>query len=141
MGTSESVDKYKVIDLPDDLVEKCQKLFSLLDVDGDKIITRNETMVFWAKNFPKTNSFNIFDQIDRDGDLTLSEDEWVNFWRKVAASGMHEDEISTRLDFLMKGHLWERFDHLGKARIDAEEKEKEKTKGCFICVSTNRSYS
>jgi len=124
---------YEKIELPTDLVDKCKRLFSLLDTDGDKEITCVETEIFWAKNFPKTNSFNIFDQIDRNGDKTISEKEWVGFWKKVANSGMSENEISTRLDFLMRGYLWERFDHLGKATID--ENEKQKKKGCFICSS------
>ncbi len=122
----------KEIPLPQDLEEKCLNLFNLLDYDNSEVITRNEAERFWAKNFPKRNSFNIFDQVDRNGDEHLTKKEWVKFWNKVANSGLSENEISTRLDNLIAGNMWERFNNLGKAKISNEE---EKKKGLFVCAS------
>ena len=84
-------------------------MFKLIDTDNSHTIDREETLRFWSKNFPKLNSFELFDQLDKNNDEAIQIEEWIEFWTIVMNSGYTEEEVSFELDNLMKGGSWVKF--------------------------------
>jgi Ca2+-binding EF-hand superfamily protein len=80
--------------LPEGLKEKCLNLFKLIDSDRSSTIDKEETLKYWETNFPKLNSFEIFENVDLNGDGLIQINEWIEFWTKVYNSGYKEREIS-----------------------------------------------
>lgn len=72
-------------------------LFNLIDTDGSKTIDREETLKFWAKNFPKLNSNELFDQVDKNNDGAIQLEEWIEFWSIVLNSGYSEEEVASEV--------------------------------------------
>ena len=63
------------------------KLFRLIDTNDSKTIEKEETLKYWSKNFPKINSYELFDQVDKNDDGEIQLDDWLEFWEIVLNSG------------------------------------------------------
>lgn len=79
--------------MPESLKKKIISLFEKIDTDGSKTIDREETLAFWAKNFPRLNSNELFDQVDKNNDGSIQLTEWVEFWTLVLNSGHPAEEL------------------------------------------------
>ena len=79
--------------MPSHLKDKVLQLLQLIDTDGSKTIDREETLLFWSKNFPKLNSNELFEQVDKNNDGSIQLEEWIEFWSIVLKSGYSEDEV------------------------------------------------
>jgi len=69
----------------------------MIDADGSKTIDKEETLKFWAKNFPKLNSNELFDQVDKNDDGSIQLKEWVEFWILVLNSGHTSEELESEV--------------------------------------------
>lgn len=67
-------------------------------------------MKFWAKNFPKLNSNELFDSVDKNNDGAIQLEEWVEFWGIVLNSGYSEEEVASELDNIIDGGSWVKFE-------------------------------
>ena len=66
-------------------------------------------MSFWCKNFPKLNTYDLFQQVDKNGDGLIQIEEWMEFWEYVFENGYTEVEIEKQIDNMMDGGSWEKF--------------------------------
>ncbi len=98
-----------MIQLPEDVLKKALKLFSLIDIDGSKTIDKEETLKFWSSSFARLNSNELFSQVDKNNDGTIQLEEWIEFWTSVYNSGYSQKEICDELDNLLNRGSWVKF--------------------------------
>ena len=93
--------------LSSNLKEKINRLFIIIDKDGDRTLDREETKKFWNAHFPKINTFEMFLDIDENEDNLISYDEWICYWIKLINEGHEYKEIEDRVNFLnFKSYLF-----------------------------------
>lgn len=88
----------------------------MIDVDHSNTLEREEAIQFWAKNYPKLNTIELFDQVDKNNDNLIQLSEWLEFWVLVLKSGHSEDEVSNELDNMVTGGSWVKFEHVDNTR-------------------------
>ena len=91
------------------LKRKIIELFQAIDLDNSLSLDKDETLAFWCRNFPKLNTYDLFQQVDKNGDGLIQIDEWMEFWEFVFENGYTEVEIEKQIDSLMRGGSWEKF--------------------------------
>ena len=90
------------------LKRKIIELFQAIDLDNSLSLDKDETLAFWCRNFPKLNTYDLFQQVDKNGDGLIQIDEWMEFWEFVFENGYTEVEIEKQIDSLMRGGSWEK---------------------------------
>lgn len=85
-------------------------------------------MKFWAKNFPKLNSNELFDSVDKNNDGAIQLEEWVEFWGIVLNSGYSEEEVASELDNMIDGGSWVKFETKEKMCKKRNNKAKQEGK-------------
>ena len=88
----------------------------MIDVDHSNSLERDETIKFWAKNYPNLNTNELFDKVDKNNDNSIQLSEWLDFWVLVLKSGHTEEEISSELDNLLSGGSWVKFENVDNTR-------------------------
>ncbi len=88
----------------------------MIDTDRSNSLEREEAIKFWATNYAKLNTNELFDQVDKNGDNSIQLSEWLEFWLLVLKSGHSAEEISTELDNLLSGSPWVKFENVDNTR-------------------------
>ena len=91
------------------LQKKIIELFQVIDRDNSLTLDKDETLSFWCRNFPKLNTYDLFQQVDKNGDGLIQIEEWMEFWEYVFENGYTEVEIEKQIDNMMDGGSWEKF--------------------------------
>ena len=84
-------------------MKKINELFGMIDSDNSSTLEMEETVAFWASNFPKLNTYDLFQQVDKNNDGKIQKEEWIEFSVFVLSSGYTEEEISNQLHSMTKG--------------------------------------
>ena len=85
------------------------QLFRLIDTDGSRTISVQETAHWWS-SFSKVNTKAMFTAVDIDGNGEISEEEWVQFWTNVRNSGYSDEEIAEELGNIKDKTSWASLD-------------------------------
>ena len=82
------------------LKRKIIELFQAIDLDNSLSLDKDETLAFWCRNFPKLNTYDLFQQVDKNGDGLIQIDEWMEFWEFVFENGYTEVEIEKQIEYI-----------------------------------------
>ena len=91
------------------LQKKIIELFQVIDRDNSLTLDKDETLSFWCRNFPKLNTYDLFQQVDKNGDGLIQIEEWMEFGEYGVEDGYTEVEIEKQIDNMMDGGSWEKF--------------------------------
>ena len=72
-------------------------LFGKIDVDGSKVIEKEEAKNFWNKNNPDENSEGMFKSVDKNNDGSVQEQEWIDFWTNIYNRASNLDQVLSDL--------------------------------------------
>merc|ERR1712070_527185 len=84
---------------------KVEELFTKMDLDGDKEITKKEAEKFF-KSFSKISANAMFNEVDSDHNASISKPEFLDFWQQVKDSGYSDKDIGDELDNILEGGAW-----------------------------------
>lgn len=85
--------------------EKVEALYSRMDLDGNRRLTKDEAHKFFRK-FPEISTNAMFDEVDTDRDGAITLVEFKRFWEQVLCNGYDEEELLSELDDLVEGNAW-----------------------------------
>jgi len=93
---------HKHKELPDSLKEITTEAFYKIDANKNSLITFEECIVFWEKNFPFINTQKMISQMDKNQDGVIEVEEWNDFWTYLYNNGYNDDMILAELDKIIK---------------------------------------
>jgi len=92
--------------LSEDVWNKLEQLFKMMDVDGSNSVTRDEARKFFKGAFGKLSAEAMFNEVDVDLSGVITSEEFVNFWIQVKAAGYEESDMLDEIDELIAGGTW-----------------------------------
>jgi len=91
--------------LSTELSARVEALYNLMDLDGNKRLTKEEAKKFFKK-FPEISANAMFNEVDEDRDGLITLEEFMRFWEQVLCNGYDEQELMSELDDLLEGNTW-----------------------------------
>jgi len=107
--------------MPESMRVEINKLFTLLDEDGDGNVTFTEAMKYWSEgSFSKLNVRAMFNEVDEDHNGEISHDEWMKFWLQVLTCGYTPDDVHVEIEEMLNHNTW--VDWLDGRNVQTDEK-------------------
>mmetsp|Transcript_7934 Transcript_7934/g.11174 ORF Transcript_7934/g.11174 Transcript_7934/m.11174 type:complete len:105 (-) Transcript_7934:106-420(-) len=83
-----------------------------MNVDNDRVVTKEEALAFFRSNFGKLSAEAMFSEVDTDHDGVMTFEEWKGFWEQVKGAGYSDEEITDEISRMLSGDVWvDWFDH------------------------------
>merc|ERR1719433_1830770 len=80
--------------LSQEIWDKVEKLFCLIDDDNSRFITREEARAFFKGAFAKMSADAMFSEVDIHQNGAITAQAFTDFWIQVKKSGYKDEEIT-----------------------------------------------
>ena len=124
--------------LNQETAKKLDELFTKMDLDKNKEITRAEAEQYF-KSYAKISANAMFNEVDSDHNASISKKEFMDFWQQVKDSGYSDADIVAEVDEMLEGGSW--VDWKDGRGVEGKDHDKKAGHGHHIDTPTAREDS